>query len=44
VLPYSKGAALHTDGFENLLNTLTSTNQIKTHPVSFYVASSIWKQ
>lgn len=43
VLPYSRGAALHTDGFENLLETLVKMNAIKNRPPLFYVDASAWK-
>jgi NitT/TauT family transport system substrate-binding protein len=44
VLPYSKGAALHHDGFINLLDTLVGMNEIKNHSVSFYVPPIFWQR
>jgi NitT/TauT family transport system substrate-binding protein len=44
VLPYSKGAALHHDGFINLLDKLVSMNAIKKRPVPFYVPPMFWQR
>jgi NitT/TauT family transport system substrate-binding protein len=39
VQPYSRGAALGTEGFKNLLDTLATMKDVNIRPVSFYVAS-----
>jgi ABC-type nitrate/sulfonate/bicarbonate transport system substrate-binding protein len=44
VQPYSRDATLQGDGFENLLNMLTSMNEIKSRSASFYVVPSAWKK
>lgn len=42
VQPYSRGAAIHGAGFQNLLDTLASMNEIKHSDVSYYVTSLAW--
>jgi NitT/TauT family transport system substrate-binding protein len=40
VQPYSRGAAVHADGFQNLLDTLVAANEVKHREVSYYVVAS----